>query len=149
MGWPLYYRDQQSMWLAAYHRNHSAPERRRSITSRQSPGLTEFQPIMPEHGVTHYPEFENWANKVWSLGANPRAEVSLKDFRKDIVMDLYNQAGQVVIAYKIYRCWVSEYAILPDVDANAKCRCDQARHARKRMLGRRPIGERIGRAVFQ
>ena len=47
------------------------------------------------------------------------AEVSLKDFRKDIVLELYNEAGQVVIAYKIYRCWVSEYEILPDLDANA------------------------------
>ena len=47
------------------------------------------------------------------------AEVSLKDFRKDITLDLYNEAGQLVLSYKIYRCWVSEYQILPDLDANA------------------------------
>ena len=88
-------------------------------TSRKSPGLTEFAPISLERGITHDPEFENWANKVWNLGAGPGAEVSLKDFRKDIVLELYNEAGQVVIAYKIYRCWVSEYEILPDLDANA------------------------------
>jgi phage tail-like protein len=88
-------------------------------TSRKSPGLTEFAPITLERGVSHDPEFENWANKVWNLGAGPGAEVSLKDFRKDIVLELYNEAGQVVIAYKIYRCWVSEYEILPDLDANA------------------------------
>ena len=89
-------------------------------TSRKSPGLTEFAPVILERGITHDPEFENWANKVWNLGAGPGAEVSLKDFRKDIVLELYNEAGQLVIAYKIYRCWVSEYEILPDLDANAK-----------------------------
>jgi len=73
-------------------------------TTRKSPGLTEFAPITLERGVTHDPEFENWANKVWSLGASLGAEVSLKDFRKDIVLELYNEAGQVVLAYKIYRC---------------------------------------------
>jgi len=65
------------------------------------------------------PEFENWANKVWSFGAGLGAEVSLKDFRKDLTLEVYNEAGQLVLAYKIYRCWVSEYQILPDLDANA------------------------------
>jgi phage tail-like protein len=88
-------------------------------TSRKSPGHTEFEPITLERGVTHDPEFENWANKVWNLGASHGAEMSLKDFRKDIVLELYNEAGQLVLAYKIYRCWVSEYEILPDLDANA------------------------------
>ena len=75
-------------------------------TSRKSPGHTEFVPITLERGVTHDPEFENWANKVWSLSAGLGAEVSLKDFRKDIVLELYNEAGQLVLAYKVYRCWV-------------------------------------------
>jgi phage tail-like protein len=88
-------------------------------SGRRSPGQTEFAPIELERGVTHDPEFESWANKVSSLGAGRGAEVSLKDFRKDIVLELYNEAGQLVLAYKIYRCWVSEYEILPDLDANA------------------------------
>jgi phage tail-like protein len=87
-------------------------------SSRKSPGQSEFAPIALERGVTHDPEFENWANKVWSFGAGRGAEVSLKDFRKDIVLELYNEAGQLVLAYKIYRCWVSEYEILPDLNAN-------------------------------
>jgi phage tail-like protein len=69
-------------------------------STRKSPGQTEFTPIALERGVTHDPEFENWANKVWSLGAGRGAEVSLKDFRKDIILDLYNEAGQLVPAYK-------------------------------------------------
>ena len=70
-------------------------------------------------GVTHDTEFEKWANKVWNFGSGLGAEVSLKDFRKDIIIEMYNEAGQLAIAYKVYRCWVSEYQALPDLDANA------------------------------
>jgi phage tail-like protein len=88
-------------------------------TSHKSPGRNEFDPITLERGVTHDTEFEKWANKVWNFGAGLGAEVSLKDFRKDIIIDLYNEAGQWALSYKIYRCWVSEYHPLPDLDANA------------------------------
>ena len=62
-------------------------------TVHRSPGRTRFEPIVLERGVTHDPDFEEWANKVWSFGTGPGAEVSLKDFRKDIVIELYNEAG--------------------------------------------------------
>ena len=88
-------------------------------TSRKSPGRTEYEAIMLERGVTHDPEFENWANKVWNFGAGLGAEVSLSDFRKDITLELYNEAGQLVIAYNIHRCWVSEFTAMPELDANA------------------------------
>jgi phage tail-like protein len=32
---------------------------------------------------------------------------------------MYNEAGQLAIAYQIFRCWVSEYSALPELDANA------------------------------
>jgi phage tail-like protein len=85
---------------------------------RKSPGRSEFDPITLERGVTHDLEFERWANKVWNFGAGLGMEVSLKDFRKDIILELYNEAGQLTMAYKIYRCWISEYAALPELDAN-------------------------------
>jgi phage tail-like protein len=88
-------------------------------TSRKSPGRTKYEAITLERGVTHDPEFEAWAAKVWQIGAGPGAEVSLADFRKDIILDFFNEAGQLAISYKIYRCWVSEYQALPDLDANA------------------------------
>jgi phage tail-like protein len=88
-------------------------------SSRKSPGRTEYDPITLERGVTHDVEFEEWATKVWHYGSGLGSEVSLKDFRKDMILELYNEAGQVAIAYKIYRCWVSEYQALPDLDANA------------------------------
>ena len=88
-------------------------------SSRKSPGRTEYEAITLERGVTHDPEFEAWANKVWNFGAGPGSEVSLADLRKDIVLEVYNEAGQVAIAYKIFRCWVSEFQALPELDANA------------------------------
>jgi phage tail-like protein len=87
-------------------------------TGRKSPGRNKFEAITLERGVTHDPEFEKWANKVWQVGAGLGAEVSLKDFRKDIMIKLYNEAGQLALAYKVFRCWVSEYQALPDLDAN-------------------------------
>jgi phage tail-like protein len=88
-------------------------------TSHKSPGRTKYEALTLERGVTHDTEFEKWANKVWNFGAGAGAEVSLADFRKDIIIDLFNEAGQKVIAYKVYRCWVSEFQALPDLDANA------------------------------
>ena len=88
-------------------------------SSRKTPGRTEWEAITLERGVTHDVEFEQWASKVWHLGAGLGAETSLKDFRKDLQIEVYNEAGQKVLAYNVYRCWVSEYQALPDFDANA------------------------------
>lgn len=95
------------------HREGGSP----SLT-RQMPGHTSYEPITLERGVTHDVEFEQWANKVWQHGAGSGQEVSLKDFRKDIILELMNEAGQVVMAYMIYRCWVSAFTALPELDAN-------------------------------
>ena len=88
-------------------------------TVHKSPGLTKYAPITLERGVTHDTEFESWADKVWRFGAGLGTEVSLKDFRKNVSLELLNEAGQLVLAYNIFRCWVSEYRALPDLDANA------------------------------
>lgn len=92
---------------------------------RKMVGRHKFEPITLERGVTHDHEFERWANKVWSY-ANAQAspeqrtqEMSLKDFRKNLFIDVFNEAGQKVLSYKVYRCWVSEFQALPDLDANA------------------------------
>jgi phage tail-like protein len=88
-------------------------------TSRKSPGRTKYEAVTLERGVTHDVDFEQWANKVWNFGSGLGAEVSLKDFRKDIIIEVYNEAGQLALAYSVFRCWVSEYQSLPDLDANA------------------------------
>src|SRR5829696_6117987 len=87
-------------------------------SSRKSPGRTEYEAITLERGVTHDAEFEAWANKVWALGGKDGGEVSLKDFRKDVIIEVYNEAGQKVLAYNVLRCWVSEFHALPEFDAN-------------------------------
>ena len=88
-------------------------------SSRKSPGRTEYEAITLERGVSHDLEFEKWANKVWDYGAALGSEVSLADFRKEIIIEVYNEAGQKVLAYNVHRCWVSEFQALPELDANA------------------------------
>ena len=88
-------------------------------TSRKSTGLTDFEPIVLERGLTEDRAFESWSNLVWMLGHGMGSESSLNEFRKDILIELYNEAGQLVYAYKVYRCWPSEYQAVPDLDANA------------------------------
>ncbi len=88
-------------------------------TSRKSPGRTKYEAITLDRGLTQDPEFNAWASRVWTLGNGLGKEVSLADFRKDITIELYNEAGQLVIAYNVFRCWVSEYQALPDLDSNA------------------------------
>ncbi|MEU6066877.1 MULTISPECIES: phage tail protein [Streptomyces] len=88
-------------------------------TARKSPGRTKYEAITLERGVTHDPEFEAWANKVWNYSNDVGAEIALAGFRKDLVIEVCNEAGQPVLAYQVFRCWVSEYQALPDLDANA------------------------------
>lgn len=88
-------------------------------STHKSPGQTKYEGITLERGVTHDTEFERWANKVWNYGSGLGAEVSLKDFRKDLVLEIYNEAGQLALAYKLYRCWPSEFVAFPDLDASA------------------------------
>jgi phage tail-like protein len=92
-------------------------------TSRKSPGRNKFDAITLERGVTHDTAFEDWARKVWDFNANDDGKggqaSSLADFRKEVIIDVFNEAGQKVISYTVHRCWVSEYQALPDLDANA------------------------------
>jgi phage tail-like protein len=88
-------------------------------SNSKSPGRTNYEDVTLERGVTHDPEFERWANKVWNFGSGLGSEASLKDFRKDMQIEFYNESGQLVITYNIFRCWVSEYQCMPELDANA------------------------------
>lgn len=88
-------------------------------TSRKSPGRTEFEAITLERGITADREFEKWANQVWFFQAQAPGESALGNFRRDITIELRNEAGQPVLRYFLFRCWVSEYQAMPDLDANA------------------------------
>lgn len=86
-------------------------------TQRHSPGASKFEAITLERGITHDPEFEKWANLVYSTEGD--GAVSLANFRKDIYIEMLNLQGVVVRAYRVFRCWVSEYTAQPELDANA------------------------------
>lgn len=94
------------------HRDGGEPS-----SNRKSPGSTTYEPIVLKRGVTHDVEFESWVNKVWNYGSGLGTESSLKDFRKDVILEILNEAGQLVIAYKIFRCWPSEYIALGELDS--------------------------------
>ncbi|WP_209347814.1 phage tail protein [Pontixanthobacter sp. CEM42] len=113
--------------VSALSRSTDVVTHRSGSDPSEMPGQSEYAAITLERGVTHDPAFEQWANKVWDYH-NPTVDdepqgssnkdVSLKDFRKDVILELYNEAGQKVLAYNIFRCWPSEYEALPELDAN-------------------------------
>ncbi|MCL8007784.1 phage tail protein [Gelidibacter japonicus] len=86
---------------------------------RLSPGITTFEPITLERGLSHDTAFEDWANLVFNLDGD--AATSLAKNKKDIIIDLFNMQGSLVMSYRVYRCWVSEYQALPELDANGAC----------------------------
>ncbi|HEY2219328.1 MAG TPA: phage tail protein [Gaiellaceae bacterium] len=84
-------------------------------SDRRSPGTTTWAPIVLERGKTQDLAFEEWANLVW----NESAPMSLKSFRKEVLVELLNEQGSPVLAYRIHRAWPSEYTALSDLDAEA------------------------------
>jgi phage tail-like protein len=78
---------------------------------------TQFQPITLERGLTQDTAFEDWANLVWNYGQANGGSMALGNFRKDVNIELCNDAGQMVQTYTVYGCWPSEYGALPDLDA--------------------------------
>jgi phage tail-like protein len=86
---------------------------------RIAPGLTKFDPIFLERGLSHDTAFEDWANLTFSIQGD--ADMSLKNYRKDIVIEIVNLQGTIVMAFIVYRCWVSDYQALPELDSNNNC----------------------------
>jgi phage tail-like protein len=76
-------------------------------------GRTKHDVITLEHGVTHDPAFEAWANRV---GESGNAEALAY---RNLTIDVFNEAGQKLTSYKVYRARVSEFTVLSDLDANA------------------------------
>jgi phage tail-like protein len=88
-----------------------------NITSRKLPGKSSYQAVTLEAGVTYDTTFEDWANLVNDFASH--SITNLGEFRKNVTVDVFNEAGQKVLSYNLYRCWVSEYQALPDLDAGA------------------------------
>src|SRR2546421_7421855 len=86
--------------------------------TRKGLGRTKYEPITLERGVTHDPDFEEWANAAQVLDKGSPS-TSLDKLRRDVRIELLNESGQPVHRYVLHRCWVSEYQALPDLDAGA------------------------------
>jgi len=87
-----------------------------ALRPRKSPSTCKFEPVTLERGITHDLEFETWANAVYTVEGG--SVFTLKGFRKDIDIEVLNEAGQLALRYKVFRCWVSEFQALPELDAN-------------------------------
>jgi phage tail-like protein len=81
-------------------------------------GRTKYEPITLERGLTQDLDFVNWANMSQVLD-HGSPNTSLAHLRQNIRIDLLNEEGQPVWRFFVYRCWVSEYQALPDLDAGA------------------------------
>lgn len=88
-----------------------------NITSRKLPGKTSFAAVTLEAGITYDSAFEDWANLVNDFARH--SNTSLKNFRKNVIVDVFNEGGRKVLSYNLYRCWVAEYQALPDLDSGA------------------------------
>jgi len=86
-------------------------------STRKSPGRTKYDAITLERGMTHDDAFEQWANQAIQAVADSTPAAT--NFRKDIVIDLFDEKGRRVLSYKVFRCWVSEFQAQADLDANA------------------------------
>ena len=84
---------------------------------RTMPGGTKYEPVTLEQGLTHDKVFEDWANMVNNFDGD--VAMSLKDYRKNITVNVLNLQGTVAISYQLYRAWVSDFQALPDLDSNA------------------------------
>ena len=78
----------------------------------RSPGVTYYEPIVLTRRRTHDSDFEKWVNKVYNWQGGTGTEVSLKDFRKDIIIDIFNNKGQKTMSFMVFQCWPSEYSAL-------------------------------------
>lgn len=88
-----------------------------NITSRKLPGKSSFAPVTLEAGITYDTAFEDWANLVNDFASH--SLTSLGDFRKNVTVDVFNEAGKLAISYNLFRCWVAEFQALPDLDSGA------------------------------
>jgi phage tail-like protein len=88
-------------------------------TARKVPGLRKPGTVTLKRGITLDREFERWARRaqVDSSGGAPKQ--ALKNLRRDVTIEVYNEAGRLALAYKLRGCWVSEIQALPDLDAKA------------------------------
>lgn len=81
----------------------------------KSPGRTKYESITLERGLTHDLEFEMWASQVH--GQEGSSITELRNYKKDMKIDLLNLQNQVAISWCLFQCWPSSFQTMPDLDA--------------------------------
>jgi phage tail-like protein len=88
-----------------------------NIVARKLPGKTKYEAVTLEAGITYDTAFEDWANLVNDFASH--SITSLRDYRKNVTVDVFNEAGVKALSYNLYRAWVADYQAVPDLDASA------------------------------
>lgn len=87
-----------------------------NIHEHKTPGRTTYEAITLEHGITHNTEFEKWASQIHPYEND--STIDLVNYKKDLILEIMNEKGQVALRYLLHRCWVSEFTAVPDLDAH-------------------------------
>lgn len=92
------------------------------LAPRQNPGAVSYEDVTLERGWSADQTFEEWANAAARLHTDP----TVKNFKRTVYIDVYDLDGnptdrgsQPIASYKLYRCWVSRYAAVPNLDADS------------------------------
>jgi phage tail-like protein len=83
--------------------------------TRKLPGVTGFEPITLERGISHDADFEAWARLV---AGSTEQQVA---FRKEVRIEIYDAGGRLALAYDVHRCWPSDYVAIHGLEAGSEC----------------------------
>lgn len=92
------------------------------LSPRNSPGAVRYDDVVLEKGLSMDNAFEDWANAVVQLQADPG---STSGFKRTVYIDVYDLNGnpqdrksQPITSYKLNRAWITKYTALPELDAS-------------------------------
>jgi phage tail-like protein len=74
-----------------------------------------YEAITLERGLTCDKEFAQWVSSAHNHRSGLEADPLLNDLRQDVVIEIYDEVGQIVLAYRVYCSWVSQLQALPDL----------------------------------
>ena len=80
----------------------------------RSAGQTEYAPITLEKGITYDVPFGQWCSKMYETANSGGSGATA--FRRDFVLEVYNEAGDKVLGYTLSGCWASEFTAMPELD---------------------------------
>ncbi len=86
---------------------------------RKLPARTKFETITLERGVTNDAGFASWAQSAANGSTKGSAKASGTTQRRDFVLEVLSESGDVTGIYELRQCRVSAFQALPDLDSKA------------------------------